>query len=355
MCPESEFGDSSTAGDDLLAVHPGALGDLVLFGQLLVELRAKHGLPARLAAGGQKARLLAGLGVVDEAIDLDGLPMHEVFGDAPPVECRLPGRLAPCRLLVSCFAAGDEAAERRLAELTRAEQVLFLPVRPPADFGGHLVDLWARQAGLDAVPPPHWRVPGAWRDQARECLRQPATARAVAVPGALPSSAIPWGQALAGVGRRASEWAAPPTILIHPGAGARAKCWPLGQYIELARQLPPAGWGQAVFVVGPAEVQWLGQAVIDGLRREFPVIVEPPLETLAGLCGLAAAFVGNDSGPGHLAAAVGTPTITLFGPSNPVHFAPRGRWVRTIVGHLSTLPDAEVLSAVAWAMKSAAV
>lgn len=55
------------------------------------------------------------------------------------------------------------------------------------------------------------------------------------------------------------------------------------------------------------------------------------LRQLAAVLSLAAVFVGNDSGPGHLAAAVGTPTVTLFGPtSESFGFAPRGKAVRTV-------------------------
>jgi len=51
----------------------------------------------------------------------------------------------------------------------------------------------------------------------------------------------------------------------------------------------------------------------------------------------AAAYVGNDSGPTHLAAALGTPTVAIFGPTDPVQFAPRGRSVRVI--HAARLED----------------
>jgi ADP-heptose:LPS heptosyltransferase len=44
----------------------------------------------------------------------------------------------------------------------------------------------------------------------------------------------------------------------------------------------------------------------------------------------AAAFVGNDTGPSHLAGIIGVPTVALFGPSNPLHWRPLGPAVRVI-------------------------
>ncbi len=66
-------------GSTIIAIHPGALGDCILFGRLLWHLNAA----VTLVAGGAKGRLLTGMGAVDRALDFDALPMHEVFSDTP--------------------------------------------------------------------------------------------------------------------------------------------------------------------------------------------------------------------------------------------------------------------------------
>jgi len=266
----------------ILGIHPGALGDLVLFAQLLDALRARRGGPVLLAAGAEKANLLAGLGAIDEAADFDGLPLASSSGG--------------CDLLVSCLCPADPAERQRLAAAAGASEAIFLPVRPPAGFEGHLLDFWAGRAGVGRIAPPCWAVPDAWRDAARE-------------------ASIAAGAAL---GRQ--------VILIHPGSGGRDKNWPLDRFCALARQTGRA----PVFVVGPTELDWWGPEVIERLAREFPTIVAPPLATLAGLAAGAGAYVGNDSGPTHLAAGVGTPTVGLFGATDPAQFAPRGRRVRVL-------------------------
>jgi ADP-heptose:LPS heptosyltransferase len=96
---------------------------------------------------------------------------------------------------------------------------------------------------------------------------------------------------------------------IHPFAGSPKKRWPLERFQELARWLArrmPVEW-----CAGPEDE-------LPGARR-FEDLYE-----LA--CWLAAAriYIGNDSGPTHLAAAVGTPVVALFGPSDPAVWAPRG-------------------------------
>lgn len=89
-------------------------------------------------------------------------------------------------------------------------------------------------------------------------------------------------------------------IVIHTGAGQAVREWPRERFEILATQLRTAGW----------EV-----TLIDGRGGDLPRL----LDTLAG----ADRFIGNDSGPGHLAALLGVPTFTIFGPQLPGLFAPR--------------------------------
>ena len=98
-------------------------------------------------------------------------------------------------------------------------------------------------------------------------------------------------------------------VVIHPFSGSRKKCWPLGRFQELARCLEarvPVAW-----CAGPEDH-------LDGATR---------FENLYDLaCWLTTArlYIGNDSGPTHIAAATGTPVVALFGPTDPRVWAPRG-------------------------------
>ena len=115
----------------------------------------------------------------------------------------------------------------------------------------------------------------------------------------------------------------PMYIALAPGAGGRHKCWPLENFIALARQQIDRGRVPA-FILGPDESDWLG-----ALRATIPGAVFPlqdagsadPLLTVA-LAGRMAVAVANDSGGGHLLAAGGAPLVSLFGPTSPAKFAP---------------------------------
>jgi len=271
----------------LLAVHSGALGDVILFGRLLEALGPK----ATLVSGREKGRLLAGMGVVEQSLDFDALPMHEVFARTPLDQCTLPGLLGTHDRLVSCFGAGDRRAELRLASLCGAADAAFLPIRPHDQADGHLLEVWLDMLGLSGTAcDGAWGVPEAWQAQA--------------------------GRTLAERGLRLDAGYA----VIHPGAGAPAKCWPVENFLALAGRMDRP----VVFVLGPVEADRWADRTIQDLAAQVPLAICPPLTALAGMLAGAEVFVGNDSGVSHLAAAVGAPTVALFGPTCPRHFAPRG-------------------------------
>jgi heptosyltransferase I len=136
---------------------------------------------------------------------------------------------------------------------------------------------------------------------------------------------------LAGVSR--------PFAVFHPGAARAEKTWGEERFAALAGALrarrgwtPVVSWGP-----GDAERAERLAALVPGAAR-------PPLLDFAGLARVYAAarlFVGGDTGPLHLADAVGTPTLALFGPTDPQRNGPyRDR--RGVVGDMRSASDAEV-------------
>ena len=117
---------------------------------------------------------------------------------------------------------------------------------------------------------------------------------------------------------RAKLFAAPQTatksyVVIHPCASAPEKAWASDRFLAVARQLKLSGL-QPVFLAGPAD---------DASRfAEFEVHRNEPLSKIKEVISGAQLFIGNDSGPAHIAAAFGIPVVVLFGPSNPVTWAP---------------------------------
>jgi ADP-heptose:LPS heptosyltransferase len=93
-----------------------------------------------------------------------------------------------------------------------------------------------------------------------------------------------------------------------------------------------------LIVGGPADDEIMKRLAEQGLD-DVPVLQHPPLETLAGVLVHACVFLGHDSGVTHLAAALQVPTVALFGPTDPLQWAPRGGHVFIVRGGLCTCRD----------------
>jgi lipopolysaccharide heptosyltransferase II len=117
--------------------------------------------------------------------------------------------------------------------------------------------------------------------------------------------------------RRYLEWQgidfSKPIVALHPGGTWPAKLWPAERFADLADLLVAKMHAQIILTKGPRDGEAAGKvesAIVGGVLS-LPVL---PLRQLAAILSLCAACVANDSGPMHIAAAVGTPTIGLFGP-----------------------------------------
>jgi heptosyltransferase I len=103
--------------------------------------------------------------------------------------------------------------------------------------------------------------------------------------------------------------------ILNPGAGWPSKIWPAERYGELAQHLFRKHGLRSISAWGTAQEKPLAEAIV--IASSGHALVAPPTSMLelGALCRRAALFVGSDTGPMHLAAAVGTPTISMHGPS----------------------------------------
>ena len=104
------------------------------------------------------------------------------------------------------------------------------------------------------------------------------------------------------------------TALIHTGARLAARVWPLENFLEIARRLRQKNVTVQI-ACDPDQLAWWQQC------GETVVCPSSVTELFAHI-DCAGIFIGNCSGPGHLAAICGVPTFTLYGPSLPEWFAP---------------------------------
>jgi ADP-heptose:LPS heptosyltransferase len=144
-----------------------------------------------------------------------------------------------------------------------------------------------------------------------------------------------WTHLLATVGAPSGEWCAPlvvpdalraegvkalaeagcegprPWLIVHPGAGSAAKCWPAEAFARAITTMAARARVNVIVHAGPADAEAAG-----ALRRRLGAgvawLVNPSLATLAGALSHATIYLGNDSGVSHLAAALGVPSLVLF-------------------------------------------
>lgn len=114
-----------------------------------------------------------------------------------------------------------------------------------------------------------------------------------------------------------------PVFVIHPGSGGRSKCWMPERFARIGDELVTAYGGTVLVLKGPADEEQVHE-MTTYMNTPFIVVEGRPVLEVAGMLERATLFLGNDSGITHLAVGVGAPTITLFGPTDPAVWAPRG-------------------------------
>ena len=303
-----------------LIIQPGAVGDTVLTLPLVRMLKEQLHLD-EVAVMGQAERvaLLAGRSKVDGVLSIDDFELYKLFTPSGrfdlPVGDRLIEVFEPYEVIVTFL--GDDAGdfERNLmytGAITHALDVVRLQSQVPAAGQVHATEYylrqWAESSQLDLPHEVTGYLEGPWLR-----LRNDDLVRGAALLA----------------GQRLGE--DQPIVAVHPGSGGVHKCWPLKNFCRLGALLADRGY-QVVFVIGPAEQERWPEETIAQVRAQVPILHDLSLEELAGVLGCCAAYVGNDSGVSHLAAALGVATVAVFGPSQPRHWRPLGHKVRLCQG-----------------------
>lgn len=162
--------------------------------------------------------------------------------------------------------------------------------------------------------------------------------RALGIPSQNPRLQFFWNRE---VEVRTAAWleerglAAKGFVVMHPGAGWRFKCWTPTGYARVIEALM-GDWGLPVVLTGSraAHEQDMLKEILAGCRvQPFNLAGALTLKELGAFIAKARFFFGMDSAPMHLAAAVGTPAVALFGPSGVFNWGPWGE------GHLVLQKD----------------
>jgi ADP-heptose:LPS heptosyltransferase len=121
-------------------------------------------------------------------------------------------------------------------------------------------------------------------------------------------------------------------VAIHPGSGNPEKNWEATNFAEVCVRVVNMYHAKIVLIAGPAEQESIQIITKHFSENSLILLHTMPLPVIAGELRRCHVYIGNDSGISHLAAAVGVPTITIFGPSNPHVWKPLGKHVIVLRG-----------------------
>jgi lipopolysaccharide heptosyltransferase II len=307
----------------ILVLKPCCLGDVLAATALVRELRlAFPDTKLDFAVGRWSQPAVETNPRIDELIDCGRVGS----GRYSPAEYLELVRQIRARRYEVCFVP------ERSVWLTMIPWLAGIPVRVGIDSGGRGFSLTVR------VP---WRPPRNEAELYLDLLRavgiEPRNPRVEFFPRAEDRV---WARGILGPHR--------PRVVIQPGGGVNpgmvlpAKRWPPDRFVEIGRRVLELGG--TVVVIGTA---WDRAAVTPVLRR-LQGLASPgrlvnlvdgvDFVRLGAVLAEADLFIGPDSGPMHLAAAVGTPTVAIFGPSSPEVYRPLAPNVVTLYNPVPTSP-----------------
>jgi ADP-heptose:LPS heptosyltransferase len=143
------------------------------------------------------------------------------------------------------------------------------------------------------------------------------------------------------MGKGVSPEERPHIIVLHPGSGSRKKLWPLKHFLDLFRHLQSKPDRKFLLILGPAEGPEIQQAFA-GMNSPRLILAKGlSLVQLASVMEKSRLFIGNDSGISHMAAALGLPTLAIFGPTDHRVWSPRGERVEVIRRGIPCSPCAQ--------------
>lgn len=287
----------------MLAIHPGALGDVLLTRPVLHALRDRF--PQHemvLLSANAVGSLLCDCAEVDRIFPLEGMYLSHLFAGFESLCDSFKSWLSTCEIVVGWLRDVDGTLTATLSDAGVGSINLQSP------FSSDLVATHQSDRYFEAI-----RMPGSGQDFTSSLI--------------LPAELERQGRKVL----QACHWnGTSPLVLVHPGSGSLHKCieaWRLAKVIEwlIEADLTP------MLLEGPADCRPVAQ-VLSSLAMPVPVIRGLSVSAVAGVMAQAQLYLGHDSGMTHLAAALAIPTVACFGPTPASRWAPRGPMVSVISG-----------------------
>lgn len=292
----------------ILVIRGGAIGDFILTLPAIAALRRQFP-NAHLEILGYPhiAQLALLAGVADAVRPIEARGLASFFARGGELDPATAEFFAPFNVIVSYLFDPDDHFKHNVATCTRA-QFIQGPHRPNESEHLHATQVYLkpleRLAIFDADPVPRLSI-----------NYQPSTLK---------------------------------TLALHPGSGSETKNWPEARWAALLSQLIATTSAQLLLVGGEAEGDRLERLAAKLPTDRVQIARSLPLNELAVRLQGGTAFVGHDSGISHLAAALGLPTLVLWGSTIEEIWRPQGGHVTILKagGGLNTLEMPRVLAEV---------
>ena len=281
---------------EILIIHPGGLGDVVLSLPAVALLRS--GFPAaRITVAGNIDHLVPVMsGYAERILSLSSLPLHHLYAPGSVPESVVKFWRSYDRI-VSLTGGGDREFTRKFKEIH--PNVIVASWRPAPGDAKHVSQLFVDSLDIGIHP---------------ETEAAPAP---ILLESELSNEGKRWLGAQGWNGRD-------PLTALHPGAGSRIKRWPVSRFMRLAQHLALQEKRKLLIIEGSAE-RGLAEQIVAELPADAAIVFDSmSLNLIAGVVAHCDLFIGNDSGVAHLAAALNVRCVVLFGPTLPQHWAPLG-------------------------------
>ena len=274
---------------NVLILHAGALGDFILAWPLILALGRIHPQSRIIVVTHASKGALAEAALHVESADIEQ-GWHALFAPGVALGER-PAKLIEGAHAIYSFVAGGDV----LPQIAPTAQVAALHPAPPADYAKH-----ASQHLLDQLA----KMPPV--KSAVEQMLKSINLRGIST------------------GRSHDG-----DVVVHPGSGSRDKCWPIERFLKVIERLR-RGRKEVRVLLGEVELERFADADVKSLESAASVRRPATYLELFNELRTASLFIGNDSGPAHLAGIMGLPTVALFGPTDPAVWRPMGPRVRAI-------------------------
>jgi ADP-heptose:LPS heptosyltransferase len=283
---------------NVLILHTGALGDFVLCWPLVLALGRIHPQSRIIVVTQASKGALAERALRVESADIEH-GWHGLFAVADAnasIDPRVAMLIDGAHAIYSFLSDAGDTFAKNLAARAPEAKIVSLRTIPPDGWNQHASQWLLEQ--LAAHP--------AVKSAVEQILRSVASR---------------------GIGTGRSHDG---DVVVHPGSGSPEKCWPLQRFVELIERLRRARRDVRV-LLGEVELERFSGVEIKSLESLATVRKPANYLELYNELRSAAELVANDSGPGHLGAIVGVPTLALFGPaSDPAVWKPLGPHVSTL-------------------------